>query len=41
VIQDHLILREQFVRSNTVYGRILLRGRILADKFEVLVLQSG
>jgi len=32
---------QQFVRSNTVYGRIFLLGRPLADKFEDLVVKSG
>jgi hypothetical protein len=40
VTQDYLIMIKQFVRTNTVYGRIFLLGRTLVDKFEVLVVKS-
>jgi hypothetical protein len=41
VTNDYVTLIKQFVRYNTVHGRIFLQGRTLADKFEVLVVKSG
>ena len=38
--KDYLTLIKQFVRSNTVYGRIFLLGRTRAVRFEVLVVRS-